>query len=37
MVLGGTRRRLRTDRHQLRPVAEDSNLAEAIKVVARAG
>ena len=36
MVLGGTRRRLRTDRHQLRPVAEDSNLAEAIKVVARA-
>ena len=27
---------VRTDRHQLRPVAGDSELAEAIKVVARA-
>jgi hypothetical protein len=27
---------VRTDRHQLPPVAEDSDLAEAIKVVARA-
>ena len=27
---------VRTDRHQLRPVAGDSDLAEAVKVVARA-
>ena len=27
---------VRTDRHQLRPVAGDSELAEAVKVVARA-